>query len=323
MTQAINTEAFDAAMPVVAPLTPPDCDLRDFGFMPMDVARVRDSDFASLADAEAFRSGFMLWCASWHQLPAGSLPNDDRVLAKLAGFGRVVDEWLKIKAEAMHGWVMCSDGRWYHPVICEKANEAWEGKQQHAYAKFADRMRKKNKALASDGKPMGIIPTMEQWLSSGKAESFLNPSAGNPPEKPLKGQGQGQGQGKDNTQGAGAESAAAEVWTPDLNQLNGQLKMSGDQEVTQDQVQVVLMDFTPHYESHHLSDGQRLSKLRQWISKAQRQGVAPFSKPKARPAVGATSTPPAAHSLDLKAYMAEKNARILAAQAAAQAGGAA
>ena len=306
MTQAINTEAFDAAMPVVAPLTPPDCDLRDFGFMPMDVARVRDSDFASLADAEAFRSGFMLWCASWHQLPAGSLPNDDRVLAKLAGFGRVVDEWLKIKAEAMHGWVMCSDGRWYHPVICEKANEAWEGKQQHAYAKFADRMRKKNKALESDGKPMGIIPTFDQWLSSGKAESFLNHSAGIPLENPLKGQGQGQGQGKDNTHPA--------EWTPDLDHLNGQLKMAGDREVTQEQLQVVLLDFTPHYENHHLTESQRLSKLRQWISKAQRQGVAPFAKAP-RAAVGAVTAEGPAKPMAFEEYMAQKNAKILAAMA--------
>lgn len=28
------------------PLTPPDCDLRDFAFMPLDVARLRDSDLA-------------------------------------------------------------------------------------------------------------------------------------------------------------------------------------------------------------------------------------------------------------------------------------
>ena len=38
------------------PLTPPDCDLRDFGFMPVDVVRLRDSHAAALPDAEAFRA---------------------------------------------------------------------------------------------------------------------------------------------------------------------------------------------------------------------------------------------------------------------------
>jgi hypothetical protein len=31
----------------IAPLTPSDCDLTDFAFMPLDVARLRDSELAS------------------------------------------------------------------------------------------------------------------------------------------------------------------------------------------------------------------------------------------------------------------------------------
>ena len=47
-----------------SPLTPPDCDLRDFPFMPLDVVRLRDSDLAATESAEAFRSAVLLWCAS-------------------------------------------------------------------------------------------------------------------------------------------------------------------------------------------------------------------------------------------------------------------
>ncbi|WP_236577873.1 YdaU family protein [Burkholderia glumae] len=61
--------------------------------MPLDVVRLRDSDIAALSSADEFRSAVMLWCASWHQVPAASLPDDDRVLAQLAGYGRVVTEW--------------------------------------------------------------------------------------------------------------------------------------------------------------------------------------------------------------------------------------
>lgn len=110
------------------PLTPADCDLRDFPFMPLDVVRLRDSDLTSLETAEAFRAAVMLWCASWHQLPAASLPNDNRVLANLAGYGRVVKEFEKEREGALRGWVLCSDGRLYHPVVAEKAVEAWRGK---------------------------------------------------------------------------------------------------------------------------------------------------------------------------------------------------
>ena len=80
---------------LVVPLTPPDCDLRDFAFIPLDVARLRDSDLAIQVGAKEFRAAVLLWCAAWHQVPAASLPDDDKVLAALAGYGRVVAEWRK------------------------------------------------------------------------------------------------------------------------------------------------------------------------------------------------------------------------------------
>ena len=53
---------------------PADVDLRDFAFMPLEVARLRDSEMAAVADAEIFRCGVLLWCYAWHQVPAGSVP---------------------------------------------------------------------------------------------------------------------------------------------------------------------------------------------------------------------------------------------------------
>jgi hypothetical protein len=106
------------------PLTPPDLDLRDFDWMPLDVARLRDSDLSVLASGEAFRAAVLLWCASWHQVPAGSLPKEDRLLANLAGYGRDLKGWGTVRADAMRGFVLCSDDRYYHPVVCEKAIEA-------------------------------------------------------------------------------------------------------------------------------------------------------------------------------------------------------
>lgn len=119
-----------------APFTAPDCDLRDFAFMPLDAARLLDSDLFALATGDEFKAAIALWCKAWTQVPAGSLPDDDRVLAHLSGAGA---KWKKVKAMALRGFVKCDDGRLYHPVVCEKANEAWGKKQS-----YRDRSKKGN-----------------------------------------------------------------------------------------------------------------------------------------------------------------------------------
>lgn len=145
------------------PLTASDCDLRDFPFMPLDVVRLRDSDLAALESAEAFRAAVLLWCASWHQIPAASLPNDDRVLANLAGFGRVVKEWVKLKNGALRGWILCDDGRLYHPVIAEKANTALDGKLRQQWYTECGRIKKHNQRHADNQLP---VPEYDEFVSS-------------------------------------------------------------------------------------------------------------------------------------------------------------
>jgi hypothetical protein len=169
---------FQTASSAPAPLTPFDCDLRHFPSMLLDVARLCDSDMATLSTAEEFRASVLLWCKSWHQVPAASIPGDDRVLSQLAGFGRVVSEWLKVKEGALRGWIMCSDGRWYHTVVAEKANEAWASSLKHDHGKLVDRLRKKDKTIQA--------PTLEEWISAGRPPEFQMPSAGIPTENALK-----------------------------------------------------------------------------------------------------------------------------------------
>jgi hypothetical protein len=106
------------------PLVPAEIDLRDFPYMPLDVVRLRDSELAVVLSGEEFRSAVMLWCACWHQVPASSLPDDDRLLASLAGFGRDLKGWKAVRPAALRGFTACSDGRLYHPVIADKALKA-------------------------------------------------------------------------------------------------------------------------------------------------------------------------------------------------------
>lgn len=206
------------------PLTPADCDLRDFAFMPLDVVRLRDSDLAVNADGDEFRCAVLLWCASWHQIPAASLPDDDKALAQYAGYGRVVKEWLKVRAGALRGWVKCADGRLYHPVVAEKANEAWMAKLRQRLKTECSRIKKHN-----DRHGTSIpYPDFDAWLAAGcpvgqplfvprdNGDMSLGTSphqdGDTPPEPPghlhavpsenhSKGQGEGQGEGQGQGQG--------------------------------------------------------------------------------------------------------------------------
>lgn len=147
---------------MTAPLTPPDCDLRDFGFMPLDVQRLRDSNLAAMESPEACWAAVLLWAASWHQVPAASLPDDDRALANLAGYGRVVDAWLPVREGALRSFVKCDDGRLYHPVVAEKALEAWRGKLEQRWRSECARIKKSNQRHGKDDQ----FPTLVEFLAA-------------------------------------------------------------------------------------------------------------------------------------------------------------
>jgi len=188
----------------LAPLTPPDCDLRDFAFMPLDVVRLRDSDLAVTAEADEFRCAVLLWCASWHQVPAASLPDDNKILAQYAGYGRVVKEWQKVREGALRGWVKCADGRFYHAVVAEKANEAWLAKLRQRLKTECARIKKHNERHGTKL----LFPEFDAWMEAGCPVGHPLPvPSDNPPEEPgqgsgvpgekhSKGQGEGQGQGR-------------------------------------------------------------------------------------------------------------------------------
>ena len=65
----------------------------------------------------------LLACASWHQRPAGSLQMDEIELVWLAGYGRAVDEWLKVGHGTLYGWFSCADGRFYHRIVMARVLE--------------------------------------------------------------------------------------------------------------------------------------------------------------------------------------------------------
>lgn len=112
-------------METPAPLVPPDVDLRGYEFMPYYGDRLRSSDLNARATDAEYRAAHNLWWESWKQVPAASLPDDDITLCKLADLGRDLRAWNQVKARALHGFVKCSDGRWYHRVLAPLALDAW------------------------------------------------------------------------------------------------------------------------------------------------------------------------------------------------------
>lgn len=137
-----------------APLTPPDCDLRGYDYMPLFGSRL----FGSRLYTKAFRqpraglAAIKLWWMAWQQCPAGSLPDDDDDLAMLADFGTDSKGWRAVREIALHGFVKCSDGRLYHPILCEEAQGAFERRKKERERKAKLRSKKTG---TDDGSPAG------------------------------------------------------------------------------------------------------------------------------------------------------------------------
>src|SRR4051812_13793999 len=130
------------------PLSPPECDLRGYEYMPLFGQRLAGSTFYSLAlsNPRAGLAALKLWWEAWQQCPAGSLPSDDRTLCRMADFGTDLRGWGRAKTVALHGFIMCSDGRLYHPLLCSEALLAY-GKR----VKGRDRKARYRAGLDGDG----------------------------------------------------------------------------------------------------------------------------------------------------------------------------
>lgn len=144
------------------PMTPPDMDLRGLSWMPLDVRRLLDSDLFALATGDEFKAAVALWCKSWSQIPAASLPNDDRILASLSGSG---EQWPVVRATALRGWQVCSDGRLYHAVVAEQAHiaAAWRDAHRQSAANAAARKQREREERATLFESIRATGTSLAW----------------------------------------------------------------------------------------------------------------------------------------------------------------
>lgn len=202
------------------PPVPDDADLTAFKFMPLEVQRLRRSKAWLICKRKPELAFYMLnlWTASWHELPAGSLEDDEDVLADAAMCSP--EKWTKVRRDVMRGWVKHSDGRLYHPVVAEKVMDSWHGRVMDRWRKECDRLRKENKKRADKNLPPLDLPPEPQKISATRPADSQRNGGGIPAENALKGrerEGRGKGIEEDSAASAAAADAAphAEVLPPE------------------------------------------------------------------------------------------------------------
>jgi hypothetical protein len=127
---------------MMEPLVAADVDLRGMPFMPLFGDRLFKSTTWIEARPEARCAALQLyWHAFAHEVPAASLPDNERVLADHAGLPLRLFQ--RLRPQVMHGWIKCSDGRFYHRVVAEIALEAWSGR-----VRVRERVRKHREKFA-------------------------------------------------------------------------------------------------------------------------------------------------------------------------------
>lgn len=151
------------------------------GFM-LDTDKLMASELVALASGEEFKAAVCLWCRAWKQVPAGSLPNDERVLAAFSGAGKT---WPKVREVALRGFILCSDGRLYHKTLCddvrraalakakrkERTKAATEARNVHRYV---DRYVEQSDDVTKSHRRDGTIKEEKGTLSSSQKEQGVD-----------------------------------------------------------------------------------------------------------------------------------------------------
>jgi hypothetical protein len=155
---------------------PEDVDVSDMPHMPLfDQRLMKSRAWLSAKNWRGEGPGLAfallnLWTAAFRTVPAGSLEDDDEVLADQAGVS--MEHWLPMKAKALRGWERHGNRVW-HPVICELSWGLWMKRLQGRHHKALDSWRK----VAKTANDKGIEPTdppgaFEDWLAAKLPATF-------------------------------------------------------------------------------------------------------------------------------------------------------
>lgn len=105
-------------------------------FIQWNLKRWRKSTFRQLAEPDVGWFGFLLICEAHDETPVGTLPTDDRLLAKALNIS--VERWRGLcerDVTPLHNWglVRCDNDeiRYAHPVVTAVAQEALKSKRKN------------------------------------------------------------------------------------------------------------------------------------------------------------------------------------------------
>jgi hypothetical protein len=165
------------------PLVGAEVDLRGLSFVPLFGDRLFKSTTWIEASAEARCAALRLWWHAYaHEVPAASLPDNERVLAQHAGVSVTV--FRRLRPQALRGWIKCDDGRLYHEFLAEIALDAWKRRVGHRARTLKWREKKESVTVTSPSRDA------RQGQVQGQGER------------------QGQGQGQDSAESESAAAAA-------------------------------------------------------------------------------------------------------------------
>jgi hypothetical protein len=168
------------------PAAPYPADTRAKGWrFELDHERIRQSDTWALAPADLRPWLLMLWMTAWEQMPCGSLPAEDDLIA--ARIGMSAKLFAKHRRVLMRGWWQAEDGRLYHHIITQRVTEMLATKDRERTRKAAYRQRMDaERTRESHGSPQ---------LSRGTDEGQTRDSHGSDPGRDGTRTGTGTGTG--------------------------------------------------------------------------------------------------------------------------------
>lgn len=129
----------------------------------LDLERVMQSDTWALASPDVRPWLLMLWAVAWQQVPCGSMPSDDALIA--ARLGMKPASFKKVKSVLMRGWWLADDGRLYHDTITERVKDMLGRKEGERKRKADYRARMDAERKASEGHG---VPQLSHGTDTGQ-----------------------------------------------------------------------------------------------------------------------------------------------------------
>lgn len=129
----------------------------------LDLERVMQSDTWALASPEVRPWLLMLWTVAWQQVPCGSMPSDDALIA--ARLGMKLTAFKKAKDVLMRGWWLADDARLYHGTIAERVLDMLGRKESDRKRKAEYRARMEAERKAVEG---SYVPSMSHGTDAGQ-----------------------------------------------------------------------------------------------------------------------------------------------------------